>query len=239
MQISEMQLSARQLARLTGFFYFLIIFCGLYGGLVARGAIVDPADSGGTLQRLIELESLYRLGFMGDLIMVISDVVVSVLFYFLLKHVHVGLAALAAAFRLIQSAVLGANLINLFQPLLMIWGHAQMDAAELASLETDITTQLLVFDYGYLISGMFFAVNCLLMGYLLFKSPLFPKILGILIAVASLGYAFNCLAHFVAPSLIEASQVFMFFTAVLAEVVLCAFLIIKGVRTPASTSSGD
>lgn len=230
MKGNEMNVPTKQLARITGLFYLLIIFCGLYGGMVVRGAIVHPLDPNATLQQLIANESLYRTGFLGDLIMVVSDVMISVLFYFLLRPVHKGIATIATVFRLIQSAVLGANLINLFKPVLMIQGHENMDASQLGNLALEVSRQLQVFDFGYLISGVFFAINCLLMGYLIYKATIFPSFLGIMMTLAGFGYLFNCMANFLAPSLIETSEILMFFTAVVAELTFCLYLLIKGIQ---------
>ena len=75
-----MNVSTKKLARTTGFFYLLIIVCGLISGMFVRGALIDPLNSEVTLHNLMENESLFRFGFLGDLIMVIADAVVSVLF---------------------------------------------------------------------------------------------------------------------------------------------------------------
>lgn len=229
MKTNELNLSAKTLARTTGFFYLLIIIGGLMSGMFVRGTLIDPTNAEITLNNIIQNESLFRLGFLGDLIMVLSDAMVSVLFYFLLVNVHKGLAILAAVFRLLQSSVLGANLINLFKPILMIQGADKMSAEQLAELSIDVMTQMQVFDYGYLISGVFFAINCLLMGVLLYKSADFPKLIGIMIFIAGIGYLFNCLASFIIPSLIEISAMVMLFTAVIAELTFCAYLLIVGV----------
>ncbi|KOH42886.1 DUF4386 domain-containing protein [Sunxiuqinia dokdonensis] len=230
MKTNELNLSTKTLARTTGFFYLLIITGGLMSGMFVRETLIDPTDAAVTLRNIVQNESLFRLGFLGDLIMVLSDVMVSVLFYFLLVNVHRGLAILAAVFRLIQSSVLGANLINLFKPILMIQGADKMSTEQLTQLGIDVMTQLQVFDYGYLISGVFFAINCFLMGVLLYKSADFPKPIGIMIFIAGLGYLFNCMASFIVPSLIDISAVVMLFTAVIAELTFCAYLLIVGVR---------
>jgi hypothetical protein len=230
MKTNELNLSTKALARTTGFFYLLIITGGLMSGMFVRGTLIDPANAEITLNNLVENESLFRLGFLGDLIMVLSDVIVSVLFYFLLVNVHKGLAIFAAVFRLLQSTVLGANLINLFKPILMIQGADKLSTKQLTDLSSDVLTQLQVFDYGYLISGVFFAINCLLMGVLLYKSADFPKIIGVMIFIAGLGYVFNSMASFIAPSLIEISTIVMLCTAVISELTFCAYLLIVGVR---------
>ena len=103
-------------------------------------------------------------------------------------------------------------------------------------LESDIMTQFQVFDYGYLISGVFFAINCLLMGYLLYKAEMFPTFLGVMMGIAGFGYLFNGMANFVAPSMIEISAMVMLFTAVIAELTFCVYLLIKGVRSGYATN---
>lgn len=230
MKTNELNLSTKTLARTTGFFYLLIITGGLLSGMFVRGTLIDPINADITLNNIMQNEFLFRLGFFGDLIMVLSDVIVSVLFYFLLVNVHKGIAIIATVFRLLQSTVLGANLINLFKPILMIQGADKMSTEQLAELSIDVMTQMQVFEYGYLISGVFFAINCLLMGILLYKSVDFPRVIGVMIFVAGIGYLFNCVASFLIPSLIEISAMVMLFTAVIAELSFCAYLLIVGVR---------
>ncbi|MEZ4805545.1 MAG: DUF4386 domain-containing protein [Bacteroidia bacterium] len=224
-------MTPKNLAKTTGFFYLLIILCGLMSGLFVRESLIDQTNAESTLNNLLQNDSLFRLGFLGDLIMVLCDVVVSILFYFLLKNVHKGLAIFAAVFRLIQSSILAANLINLFKPILMIQGASQMTESQLHNLGNDILIQMQVFEHAYLISGVFFAINCLLMGVLLYKSELFPNTLGIMMFAAGIGYLFNSIASFVAPSLIELSNIFMLFTAVISELSFCIYLLVKGTRT--------
>jgi len=236
MKTNELNLSAKTLARTTGFFYLLIITGGLISGMFVRGTLIDLTNAEITLNNIIQNEALFRLGFLGDLIMVLSDVMVSVLFYFLLVNVQKGLAILAAVFRLLQSSVLGANLINLFKPVIMIQGAEKMSTEQLTELSSDVLTQMQVFDYGYLISGVFFAINCLLMGVLLYKSADFPKFIGIMIFIAGLGYMFNSMASFLVPSLIEISAMVMLFTAVIAELTFCAYLLTAGVRNKSKES---
>ena len=117
----------------------------------------------------------------------------------------------------------------------MIRGVEGMSAEQLSVLGEEVLTQMQVFDHGYLISGVFFGINCLLMGILLFHSLDFPKFLGVLLFAAGLGYLFNSMSNFVAPSLVEPSEIVMFLTAVLAEVTFCVYLLVWGVRIPKET----
>jgi hypothetical protein len=74
------------------------------------------------------------------------------------------------------------------------------------------------------------------MGVLLYKSADFPKFIGIMIFIAGLGYMFNSMASFQVPSLIEISAMVMLFTAVIAELTFCAYLLTAGVRNKSKES---
>src|SRR5690606_25260231 len=83
---------------------------------------------------------------------------------------------------------------------------------------------------GYLISGVFFGFSCMVLGYLFFRSPLFPKVLGVMMSLASLGYLTDCAINFLAPEHAGMSEILVMLTAVPTELGLCAWLLIKGVK---------
>lgn len=229
MDQQALTLSPKALARTTGVFYLLIIVCGLYSGIAVRGSLVDFSDPAGTLQNILQHQTLYRVGFLSDLVMVICDVIVSVLFFLLLKSVHLQVAIFATVFRLVQSSVLGANLIHLFSPLLLLAGYPAADAGQQSFIQSSVMYQLHAFEYGYLISGVFFSFNCFLMGYLIYKSGFIPRFWGGAIAVAGLAYLSNCLVSFTAPAFTDYTQLFVLVAAIFAELGLCLYLLIKGV----------
>ncbi|MBR9860977.1 DUF4386 domain-containing protein [bacterium] len=221
------QWSCKKLARLTGLFYFMIIVCGLYSGLVVRDALVNPQDANETLSLISSNLFQFRLGFAADLLMAICDVIVSVLFFVLLRNVNQIIALLALCFRMIQSCIIGLNLLNLFNPVIMLNSSSAYQSENLAQ---EILLSINQFEIGYLISGVFFSVNCALMGYLLFKSALFPRSIGVMIGLASLGYFVNCMANFLFPEFIMLSEVLMLVTAVVSELTFCIYLLIKGTK---------
>lgn len=231
MKTNDFKLTTKSTARAAGATYLLIILAGLFGGLFVRETLIDPLNSDKTLTNLLEHAYFFRWGFLADLIMVISDIAISILFYQLFKNVNKTLAMAAMLFRLIQSGVLVANLINLIKPILMIRGASDLSASSFSELGTDVMLQLELFEMGYLISGVFFSINCVLMGRLFIKSKAFPNFLGFMMYAAGIGYLFNCMANFIAPSLIEVSSIVMFFTAVISELTCCFYLLIKGIRS--------
>ena len=100
------------------------------------------------------------------------DTGVALLFYGLLKPVSKNLSLLAAVFRLIFVAVMTVSALNYFGPLDLFNGGRSPSA----------------FNTGYDIALVPFGIHCLVTGYLIFHSNFLPKIIGILIALAGLGY---------------------------------------------------
>ncbi len=220
-------------ARAAGLLYLIIIVCGLFSEMFVRSTIIVPGDAAATVGHIMANPFLYRIGFVSDLIMVMSDVGVALLFYLLLKPVNPGLSLLAAFFRLAQATVLGINLLNYFMPVLLL-----ENAGYLASFSADqIHSLALLFlnahTYGYLISGVFFGISCVILGHLIFKSGYFPKWLGILIVAAGFSYLIDCFTNFLFPAYASTSELLVVTVAVASELSLCLYLLIKGVKRSA------
>jgi hypothetical protein len=126
----------------------------------------------------------------------------------------------------LQAAVLGANLSHLMAPLLLLTGSAEPDP----HTADQVAFHLRAFDHGYLISGVFFAVNCVLMGVLLYRSVHFPRFWGVVLGLAGLAYGANALAAFIAPSAKPYTELVMLVAAVFAELGFCAWLLVRGLR---------
>ena len=56
------------------------------------------------------------------------------------------------------------------------------------------------YNYGFTIGIVFFTLHTLILGYLIFKSGYFPKILGVLFIIASLGYLIDSFSHVLIPN---------------------------------------
>ena len=100
------------------------------------------------------------------------DTGVALILYDLLKPVSRSLSLLAALFRLIFVAVMAVNSLSYFGTV-VLFQKAHSSAA---------------FDAGYSMAMVPFGLHCLLIGYLIFKSIFLPRILGVLMALAALGY---------------------------------------------------
>jgi hypothetical protein len=132
---------------------------------------------------------------------------IALLFYLLLKHVNKGLSLLAAFFRLAQATVIGINLLNYFIPVLLVEKAGYLSTYSTEQLNALGLLFLNAHSYGYLISGVFFGISCLLLGYLI-----------------------DCLVNFLFPEFAPSSEILVMTVAVVSELSLCLYLLIKGVK---------
>jgi len=74
---------------------------------------------------------------------------------------------------------------------------------------------------------LFFGPYCLLLGYLIFRSTFLPRILGVLMVLAGLGWLM-----FLSPPLAKYLSVSIEILGILAEGLLMLWLLVKGVNVP-------
>jgi len=219
----------------AGLAYLVIIVCGLYSEGIVRMGLLMEGDAASTARNIRESELLFRSGLVGDLFMILADIVVAVIFYRLLKPVSELVALLAAAFRLAQASVIAANLVNHLSPLLLLSGASGLQAMQVEQLEALALFHLQSHGYGYLISQVLFAFNCFAMGYLLHRSTAFPRLLGIAVGLSGFAYLADALTNFLLPAQVEAVSMVLL-VPVVTEISFCVWLIAKGIREPRAAS---
>jgi hypothetical protein len=227
-------------ARIAGFLYLTIIITGIFAYFVVRGSLIVAGDATATANNILASEGLFRVSIASDLIMIMCDVALALVFYVLLKPVSHALALLAAFFRLAQAASLGINLLNLFFALQLFGAADYLAVVDVNQLYAQAMLFLDAHGTGYAIALVFFGFSLMVLGYLVFKSGYVPRVLGILLVVASFGYLIDSFARVLLPSYDNYEAIFtlaVFAPAFIAELSLCLWLLIKGVNVQQRDSS--
>ncbi|MBV9959973.1 MAG: DUF4386 domain-containing protein [Acidobacteria bacterium] len=221
--------SPRGWARVAGGFYLLTIIMGVFAEVFVRGALVVRDDAGATATNILAHEGLYRAGLAADLLMLVCYVVVTLLFYVLFKPVGRSLSLLAALFSLMGIAVLAVNSLNHVAPLVFLGGTKYLSAFETNQLQAFALLSLRMHARGYTISGVFFGIYMLLLGYLIFRSGFLPRILGILMAIGGLSNVADGFVVSLSPAL-AASLPDMGMLGGIAELALSLWLLAWGLN---------
>lgn len=224
--------SVKRTARVTGILYLAIFFANLFVFLFVSGSLTVTGDAAATAENIRASESLYRSGIASYLIVFLSEIGTTILLYTLLAPVSKTLSLLMVATRLMQAAVHAANLINFIFPLILLNGGDYLSSFTPDQINSLVLLFTDVHYYGVLVSEAFFAVSLFLLGYLVYKSELFPGILGILLATAGAFYVLDSFGIFLMPQHEELIVNLMIVPAIIAELSFTLWLLIKGIRTP-------
>ncbi len=234
------ELSQRKIARIAGVLYLVIFFAGIFAQFIVRDSLIIPGDAAVTAANIMESEGLFRMGIAADFVMIIADITIALMFYLLLKPANQALALLAAFFRLAQAIALGINLLNLYFVVELLG-----DANYLGSLNTEQSESLALFfanahAMGYRFALIFFAVSIFILGYLMVKSRSIPSILGFGLVLAAIGYLIDGFAGFLLPNYADYEEVLsmvVFTPAVIAELAVAVWLLVKGERRNTTNQS--
>jgi hypothetical protein len=201
--------------------YFLT---AVFSEFFMRGLVVS-GDAAATANNILAHQPLFRLGLATGLIATACYVAVTALFYDLFKHVNRSLSLLAAFFSLVGCAILAFASLFRIGPLVVLGGGQYLSTFKVEQLRALAFLFLELYGQAVNICFVFFGVYCLLIGYLIFKSAFLPRILGVLMAFAGLGwltFLSPVLAHYLSPYI----QVL----GVFAEGSLMLWLLVTGVN---------
>jgi hypothetical protein len=219
-------------ARAGGLAYLIIIVAGALGELFIRNAMIVPGDAAATARHIAASPLLWRIGIAGDLAMHVCDLVLAIVYFTLFKRVNKNLAILSLLFGLIQTAVLVANKLNLMLPLFLLGNAAYLKAFDPQQLQALAAISIEAHEHGFAIGLIFFGFECLIDGYLIFKSGFLPKFLGVFILTAGLCYLVNSFTLILFPAFASAAFNILMAPIFIAELSMCLWLLIKGVNVP-------
>ncbi len=154
----------------------------------------------------------------------------ALIFYDLFKPVNKSLSLLAAFFRLMFVAIMATITLNHFTPLVFLGASHDLSVFSAAQLQAMALVSLRLHALGYNICLVFFGFACLLLGYLIFRSTFLPQTLGVLMAIAGLGYLINSFVHFLAPAFGAYVFRYVLVPCGVGELLLILWLIVIGVN---------
>jgi len=222
--------SPRARARITGGIYLLFFLTALLGefftqqaGISGLGAL--PGDAAATATNILAHESFYLWGVALGLISTVCYVAVTALFYQLFQPVSRSLAFIAAFFGLVGCAITAFGSLFRLAPLAVLGGNPYLSVFPVKQLQALALLFLNLNAQVGSIALVFFGVFQLLIGYLIFRSTFLPRMLGVLMALAGLGWLI-----FLAPPLAALLLTYLEVLGILAEVLLMLWLLVMGVN---------
>lgn len=229
--IIESNSASKRLARIAGIFYLLV---GIFGGF-AEGFGDPKLYSAGnptvTAGNVLANPGLVRLIVAAHLLDAVFFVLTAQALYILLQHVHKSVARAMLVFVALAVGIITLNAVFQFEALQVATGTSYATAFSAAGLNALVLMLLDIQHYGTLSAQVFFGLWLAPLGYLAYKSGLFPKALGITLVAASACYLVDLFAAFLVPDFGKQIHQFIVIIPAIAEIWMVLYLLIFGVRT--------
>ncbi|GAB3995439.1 DUF4386 domain-containing protein [Glycomyces albus] len=186
-----------------------------FGNFAAVQSLTTPGDAARTAADIAASESLFRWGVAALVLVVVLDVVVAAALFSVFASVDRTVSMAAAWFRVAYSAVF---LVAIAQ-LALVPDRLDEPEAVLAAIEE--------FGVVWSVGLGVFGVHLLLLGWLAYRAAFIPRIFGVLLALAGLGYLCDGLGEIVVRDYGLDLALYTFF----GEIALMVWLLVKGTRT--------
>ncbi|MBK9320702.1 MAG: DUF4386 domain-containing protein [Bacteroidetes bacterium] len=231
-------ISNKNLARIAGLCYLIVIATGLFSEVFVRQALTVSNDALTTAHNIQTNEMLFRWGFVADLINFVVGIPTILIMYHFFKKSNKIIMQIALAFVIIQTAIIAVNLLNQITPLLLLSDDTYLDTFQQSQLATLSLLSLNIQSQGYAIGLVFFGFYCILIGFVIYRTKAIPGIIGVLYAIAGLCYLINSFTMFLSKGFANPMFVYLAIPILIGELSVCLWLLIKGIDTTKLESNG-
>jgi hypothetical protein len=171
--------STKQIARLAGVLYLLLVIGGVFSLMYVRGAVIVPGDAAATTERILDHATMLRIDLVVGQVSMVVFMVVALLLYQLLKHVHQAGAVVMALVVLVHLPQGLVTLLLQFGALEMAHGEGFLATLDPTQREIMATLCLHLVGKSAILSEFSWGLWLLPLGALVYRSGFLPRFLGI------------------------------------------------------------
>ncbi len=217
-------MTLRQAALVAGLGLLTMAIAAPFAEFIVYKKLLIPGDIEETVRNILAKRGLFLAGLFAYLITFICDVLVAWALYVLLAPTNRSVSLLTAWFRLVYTAIAlfaMLKLVTVFRLLhtpdyLTLFGSDQLHAQVRLLLDS--------FRYEWSMGLVFFGIHLGLLGSLVYRSGYIPRILGIVLAIAGLGWLIYELSPYFFPNADLGFIMITFF----GELIFMLWLLVRG-----------
>jgi len=216
-------------AKVVGFLFLLPIPLWLFGSSYVPSRLVVPGDAAAAARNIMAAETLFRLGIVSVLLIMVADIAMVLLLYQLLKPVNKNLAVLMVILNLLAVPIAMLNELNQFAVLFLVHGNDSLKTFTPDQWHILMSLFMNLHDIGTTIGGIFWGLWLVPYGLLVFKSGFFPRVMGALLIIECFGFLIQSFVGFLVPGL-QANLTLLPAITGWAELFVPLWLLIRGVN---------
>lgn len=234
-------LSPLLLARIAGVAALGGILTGAFDIGYVQSVMLVPGNAAATIHNILAHEQLYRMGFSAHVLEMLLNIIGEITFFVLIRRVNRVVAAIALCCGLIGTAVESADLLNAYMPLVLGKHTGTIDPAQIPAVSYMF---LQLKEAGLTLSFVFYGLDELLGGVLIFRSGFLPRAIGVLLGISGACYLIHSFLTFLAPSIDARVYPYILFACLPGEASIALWMTIVGLNVTkwescASESSAD
>jgi hypothetical protein len=203
-----------------------------FGYLVAVKGLVVPGDAARTANNISVHQGVFRFGILSLYLVVVLDVVVAWALYRVFKPVSKGISMLAAWLRIAYAGIFMVAISQLVGVFRLLGNTGRFGIVSSNQLHAQVLLHVNTFTNIWDAGLVLFGLNLLVLAYLAYKSGYVPHLLGILLAIAGVGYVFDTVAR----ALVGGSSSDVSASTGIGEFVFALWLVIRGRRVAMNDS---
>ena len=231
-QVGEGITSTKRLARIAATFYlFVAIFGGFAEGFVDQKLYV-AGDAAATAASVVANAGLVRAGVVAHLVNGVFLVLTAIALYLLLSHIQKNAARWMVVLVALAAGITSLNAVFQFEGLQVATDSSFAAAFGIAGSNALVLLLLDIQHYGTFAAQVSFGLWLAPLGYLVYRSGMFPRALGVVLIAATASYLADVLVTFLAADLAKQAHPLLVIVPLIAEVWLLGYLLVKGVRSP-------
>jgi Domain of unknown function (DUF4386) len=223
--------SNKKIARIAGAVYLVVVLTGTFSlGYVPSKLIVSD-NAALTFQNISNSEMLFRLHIVSAIICYTAFLILPFVLYRLLNFVNKNMAIGMVALAVVSVPILLINWNHKMAVLTIMESADYLNVFDRSSLQAQVLLQLNYYSNGTEIASVFWGLWLLPFGYLVFRSGILPKILGVFLIAGCFGYLINFVGNFLFQSYADLSiSNYVSLPASIGEIGICLWLLIMGAK---------
>ena len=191
--------SIKKDARIAGLLYLITVVSGIISLVYVPSKLIFWENPSETYNTIVSNVSLFKMGVLSDLVLYTTFIFLSLALYKLLRKTNENVARTMVILVLLSVSISYVNLINKFDVLSLISGSEVFNPQGLNLQYSKMMTLLESHNNGILVVEIFWGLWLFPFGYLVYKSGIIPKIMGVFLMMACFGYLADFFGYFLFP----------------------------------------
>jgi hypothetical protein len=216
----------KRTSRLAGGLYLAMMPFSFFGILYVPSVLVVPGDAAATARNIMGSEWLFRSGIVSHLVGQLIFVLLVLTLYQLLRPVNKDYSGLMVTLALLGVPIALVNEVNHFAVLRLLSGVDYLEPLTRGQIEAQAMLFLDLRRSGLVVAQVFWGLWLMPLGYLVFRSGFLPRLLGVLLIVAGVGYVVDVVVAVLLPNIDLTISQFTF----VGELLFPLWLVFKAVN---------